>query len=260
MHPLINIAMKAARRAGDLILRSMDRLDTLTITTKSHRDYVSEVDQQAEQEIIRIIRQAYPNHGILAEESGESAGDQFQWIIDPLDGTSNFIHGIPHFAVSIAVKVKDRIEHGLIYDPVRQEIFHASRGEGAKLNDRRIRVTEQTQLTDALMATGFPFRHETQLKKYMLTLNNMVAETGDIRRFGSAALDLAYVAAGRFDGYWEYNLAPWDIAAGAVIVREAGGTVCDPQGQENYLASGNIVAANVKLIKKMLQVINTAEK
>lgn len=257
MHPLLNIAIKAARRAGDIITRGLDRLDTVIISQKQHNDFVTDVDQRAEQTIINIIRQSYPNHGILAEESGSAAGDDYLWIIDPLDGTRNFIHGIPHFCVSIAVKFKERIEIGLIYDPIRQEIFTAARGEGAKLNDHRIRVTERTNIDGAFLATGLPARQLSKHEdKQLATVNAMVQEAADLRRFGAAALDLAYVAAGRFDGYWEFGLCPWDIAAGILLVKEAGGLITDICGQEDYFNNGSIVAANAKLIKKMLRVFS----
>ena len=254
MHPLLNIALKAARRAGDIIMRGLDRLDTVTITQKQPNDFVTDVDQRAEQTIINIIRQSYPNHGILAEESGSEAGDDYLWIIDPLDGTRNFIHGLPHFCVSIAVKCKDRIEIGLVYDPVRQEVFTAARGEGAKLNDRRIRVAERTELNGAFLSTGLPARTQSNSDKQLTILKSLNEESVDLRRLGAAALDLAYVAAGRFDGYWEFGLYPWDIAAGILLVKEAGGLVTDIKGQENYFDNGSIVAANAKLIKKMLRV------
>jgi myo-inositol-1(or 4)-monophosphatase len=255
MHPLLNIATKAARRAGDIIMRGLDRLDTVTITEKQPNDFVTDVDQRAEQTIINIIRQSYPNHGILAEESGNSeTSDDYLWIIDPLDGTRNFIHGLPHFCVSIAVKFKGRIEIGLVYDPVRQEIFTASRGEGAKLNDRRIRVSDRTELNGAFLATGFPARTQSNSDKQLTILKTLNQESVDLRQPGSAALDLAYVAAGRFDGYWEFDLCPWDIAAGILLVKEAGGLVTDIQGQEDYFNNGSVVAANAKLIKKMFRV------
>jgi myo-inositol-1(or 4)-monophosphatase len=259
MNPFINIATKAALSAGKIMARAFERPDLLQVSEKRHNDYVTDVDKRSEQEIIQIIRQYYPSHGILAEESGEITGDEYVWIIDPLDGTTNFVHGIPHFSISIALQYRDRLEVGLVYDPMRQELFTAVRGEGAKLNDKRIRVGEHQQFDTALFATGLPFRHEEFFDVSSKTIKVIAQETGDIRRFGSAALDLAYVAAGRFDGYWEYGLAPWDIAAGILLVKEAGGIVTDPQGAENYFKSGHIVASNMKLIKKVLQAFKSIE-
>jgi myo-inositol-1(or 4)-monophosphatase len=255
MHPLINIAIRASRNAGNIIVRAIERLDVIQITEKQQNDFVREIDQQAEQAIIETIRDAYPNHGILAEESGKQGNDEFVWIIDPLDGTLNYIHGFPHFAVSIAVQQKGRLEHGLIFDPIRQETFTASRGEGARLNDRRIRVSKRAQLQGSLLGTGFPFRQQQQLEPYIKTLQTLMPLASGIRRAGSAALDLAYVAAGRFDGFWEFGLAPWDIAAGAVILQEAGGLISDSQGGENYLTNGEVIAGNPKVFKALLQVI-----
>ena len=202
MQPMLNIAVRAARSAGNIIARSIDRLDQLTVTVKSENDFVSEVDRQAEQEIIHTIRRAYPNHGILGEETGEHAGDDFVWIIDPLDGTTNFLHGFPQFAVSIGIKHKGRMEHAVVYDPLRQELFTASRGGGAQLNDRRIRVSKHAELDAALLGTGFPFKQQHYLDVYLDTFKALFPMTAGIRRAGSAALDLAYVAAGRFDGFW----------------------------------------------------------
>src|SRR3990167_297337 len=252
--PIVNIAVKAARAAGDLIIRSLDRLDTVRITEKKPNDYVTEIDQQAEREIINIIRKAHPHHAILAEESGETAGKEYTWIIDPIDGTRNFIHGFPHFAVSIAIRYKNKIEYGVIYDQMRQELFTASRGKGARLNDRRLRVSKRSQLDDCLLGTGFPFRHSKEaVAAYAKTLVTMIPLCGDIRRGGAATLDLAYVAAGRLDGFWEFGLKPWDIAAGSLMIKEAGGIVCDADGSENYLKSGNIFAGNPKVLKLILK-------
>ena len=220
---------------------------------------MSEVDLQAEQEIINIIHRAYPQHGILAEESGERSSsneDEFQWIIDPLDGTTNFLRGFPHYSVSIALKHKDRLEVGVIYDPFKDELFCAGRGNGASLNDRKIRVSKLTDLEGALLATGFPFRENQNIDRYLKSLKELMLHTSGIRRAGSAALDLAYVAAGRVDGFWEFGLNTWDIAAGALIIQEAGGLVGDTQGGHTHMETGNIVAANAKLFRLILQALN----
>ena len=208
MHPMVNIAIRAARNAGNVITRAMYRLDSIKVAEKSKNDYVSDVDHHAEQEIIKTIRKAYPSHGILAEESGEQQGNEYQWIIDPLDGTTNYLHGFPQFSVSIALKHKDTLEIAVIYDPLRDEIFSASRGQGAQLNDRKIRVSNRSSMNGALLGTGIPFRPEHDLESYLETLKAVIEGTAGIRRAGSAALDLAYVAAGRLDGFWEFGLKP----------------------------------------------------
>jgi myo-inositol-1(or 4)-monophosphatase len=256
-NPIVNIAIRAARAAGNIITRALDRLDTIQVSQKRPNDYVTEIDQKAEQEIIKIIHKAYPSHAILGEESGEIAGDDYTWIIDPLDGTRNFIHGFPQFAVSIAITHKGKIQHGVIYDPLRQELFTASRGKGAQLNDRRIRVSKHHQLADCLLGTGFPYhRSEADIDAYAGAFKAIMPLCGDIRRAGAATLDLAYVACGRLDGFWELGLKPWDIAAGALLIKEAGGLVCDFNGGEDYLNSGNIIAANPKVLKLLLQNLN----
>jgi len=255
MHPMLNIAIRAARSAGNLIIRSLQHVDHLEVTTKSLNDFVTDVDRMAEQEIISAIHKAYPEHAILAEESGTQGESDTVWIIDPLDGTKNFLHGFPHYCVSIAVMVRGRIEHGVIYDPLRDELFTASRGDGAKLNDRRLRVTKRKELTGALLATGFPFKYPDYLIPYMATFNAVFPQVADIRRTGSAALDLAYVAAGRLDGYWEIGLEKWDLAAGALLVEEAGGVVSDFAGDDNYYNTGNIIVGNLRLQKKILDSI-----
>ena len=256
MHPMLNIAVRAARNAGDIIVRHLNRIDQLTVASKERNDFVSEVDRQAENEIIAVIRKAYPDHGILAEESGRHQGnDEFQWIIDPLDGTTNFLHGLPQFAVSIAFKQKGRLDQAVVYDPMRQELFTASRGSGAFLDNRRIRVTKQNTLTGALLGTGFPYKDQRHLDAYLEMFKALIADTAGIRRPGSAALDLAYVAAGRFDGFWEIGLNAWDMAAGVLLVREAGGLVSDFSGGHDFLESGNIVAAAPKLFPLMLRTI-----
>lgn len=254
--PLLNIAVEAARSAGNIIIRAANRLDTVKIAEKRPNDLVTEIDQRAEQEIIAIVRKAFPSHGFICEESGIIEGGDYQWIIDPIDGTRNFIHGFPHYAVSIAVAHKNRIEHGVIYDPNRQELFTASRGKGAHLNERRIRVKDRKRLEECLFGTGFAYRHSD---KSSLTpakiFQSMIALNGDIRRAGAATLDLAYVACGRLDGFWEMGLHIWDIAAGILLVKEAGGMVCDPFGGEDYLKTGNIVAANPAIMRQFLKAI-----
>lgn len=255
MHPLLNIAISAARQAGNIIVRAVDRLDTVQVTAKNKNDFATEIDQLAEQEIIKVIHKAYPQHAILAEESGNHQGNDYLWIIDPLDGTTNFIHGFPHFAVSIAVQYKGRTEHGVIYDPIRQELFTASRGSGAQLNQYRMRVSQRKQLSESLLGTGFPYKDFANFPNYLKMFQSLATQSGGIRRAGSAALDLAYVAAGRLDGFWELDLKIWDIAAGVLLITEAGGLISDTEGRENYLTSGNIVAANPKLLRQMLQAI-----
>jgi myo-inositol-1(or 4)-monophosphatase len=252
MHPLLNIAVRAARRAGEIIVRSLVRLDSLQVSSKGRNDYVSEVDRSAEREIIGFIHKHYPQHAILAEESGASGDCDIQWIIDPLDGTTNFLHGFPVFAVSIAVAQRGRLEIGTIYDPMRQEVFTAVRGAGAQLDNRRIRVSKQRTLEGALLATGFPFRESgTQADIYFATLRALSELTAGIRRPGAAALDLAYVAAGRVDGFWELGLKPWDTAAGTLMIQEAGGRVGTLGGGE-YRLGANIVAGTPKIYDAMI--------
>ncbi len=254
--PLINIGIQAVRAAGNIIVRALDRLDKIQVSEKQPNDYVTDVDQRAEREIISIIRKAHPDHSILGEESGEIDGNDYTWIIDPIDGTRNFIHGFPHFAVSIAITYKGKIEHGITYDPIRQELFTASRGKGAQLNERRIRVSKSKTLNECLLGTGFPYRHSAEaIEAYLGSLKAVLPLSGDVRRAGSATLDLAYVACGRLDGFWEMGLKPWDVAAGSLLVREAGGLVCDFKGAEEYMKNGNIVAANPKILKLLLQQI-----
>ncbi|OGA29465.1 MAG: inositol monophosphatase [Betaproteobacteria bacterium RIFCSPLOWO2_02_FULL_65_24] len=257
MHPLVNIAVKAARRAGAIINRAARDVDALAVTRKRHNDFVTEIDQAAEAAIIEIIRHAYPDHSILAEETGVSDGSnaEYTWIIDPLDGTTNFIHGFPQYAVSIGLKHKDTLAHGVVYDPTRNELFVASRGSGAFLNDRRIRVSRRVKLADALIGTGFPFRDLTGLDEYTAMFSTLVPKVAGIRRPGAAALDLAYVASGRYDGFWEVGLSPWDMAAGALLIQEAGGLVGDFRGESDYLASGRIVAGNPKIFTQLLHTL-----
>ncbi len=261
MQPQTNIALRAARQAGQIMLRAMDRLDALDIQEKRRNDFVSNVDREAESAIVDALHKAYPEHGIVGEEHGESysgsrAGNdtEFTWIIDPLDGTTNYLQGIPHFCISIGLRRGRQLEHGVIFDPLRNEAFIASRGHGAQLNDKRIRVSTRHRLEESVLATGIPpGAIKVHLDTYMETLKEFTATCRGIRRAGSAALDLAYVAAGRVDGFWEFALSPWDIAAGTVIVREAGGFVGSPAGGDGFMESGNIVAANTKVFKLMVQ-------
>ena len=255
MQPILNIAVRAARAAGDLIVRYVDRLDALHVSSKGYNDFVTEVDREAERLIIENIHAAYPDHGILAEESGRSGNDEFQWVIDPLDGTTNFIHGFPQFAVSIALKHKQRLMQAVVFDPLRQEMFTASRGAGAQINERRIRVSKRTALKDALIGTGFPFRDMADLETYITTFRAVVTRTAGVRRAGAAALDLAYVAAGRLDGFWEFGLSEWDVAAGVLLIQESGGIVTEPDGGENYLSSGNIAAGTPKVLRALVQTL-----
>jgi myo-inositol-1(or 4)-monophosphatase len=254
---MLNIAVRAARNAGNIIARYADQVDTLSITEKSHNDFVSEVDKRAEQEIIRTLHKAYPEHGILAEESGTHQGNDYEWVIDPLDGTTNFLYGFPHFAVSIALRHKNRLEQAVVYDPIRDEMFTASRGGGAQLNGKRIRVTNRRGLEGALLGTGIPFREEQMpyMEAYLQMMQALIPGSAGIRRAGSAALDLAYVAAGRLDGFWEIGLNRWDIAAGVLLIEEAGGLISDLTGKETHMQSGDVVAANPRVFKAMLQKI-----
>lgn len=257
MHPIINTATTAARKAADYIQRSAERLDKVKVAEKNPNDFVTQIDQKAEAMIKDIILTAYPDHTIMGEESGLSEGEASDhvWIIDPLDGTTNFIHGYPHYAISIALKVKGRVEYGVIYDPVRQDLFTAVRGRGAQLNQHRLRVANQTKLAGAFLGTGFPYRNKDQLDFYLNTFKDLFSQAAGIRRAGSAALDLAYIAAGRLDGFWEIGLKEWDIAAGVLMIKEAGGLVTDFSGSEEYKHSGNIVAGNPRILKAMLQEI-----
>jgi len=256
---MLNVAIQAARSAGRIIVRFVDRLDTIDVNEKSRNEFVTQVDHLAEQEIIQTIRQKYPNHAILAEESGITEGDEnFLWIIDPLDGTTNFIHGFPQFSVSIALQHRGKLEVGVIYDPLRQELYTATRGQGAQLNSRKIRVSQCKKLNTALIGTGFPYKKNHHFKSYIDTFEAIFPETVGVRRAGSAALDLAYVAAGRLDGFWEISLKEWDMAAGVLLVKEAGGLVGDFHGEDQFMDSGNLVAANSRIYKILLEKIQAS--
>ncbi|HEY6130889.1 MAG TPA: inositol monophosphatase family protein [Halioglobus sp.] len=259
MEPMINIALRAARKAGENIVRASDELHRFEVKAKGVNNFVTEVDINAEREIVYHLQKAYPDHAILGEESGliGNKDAEYRWIIDPLDGTTNFIRGIPHYAVSIACMYRGKIEHAVIVDPVRQEEFTASRGRGAQLNGHRIRVSDLASLDGALLGTGIPFKDhcDDKLAPYSKSLEILASQCAGIRRAGAASLDLAYVAAGRLDAFWEIGLAEWDIAAGVLLVREAGGLVADVDASDNYLDTGNIVCGNPKCFKAVLQVV-----
>ena len=252
---MLTIAVKAARRAGSIINRASLNLDVLTVKHKTFNDLVSEVDRAAEQAIIEVLKYAYPEHAILAEESGPQGDSEYLWIIDPLDGTTNFLHGFPQYAVSIALSHKQTLTQAVVYDPGRNELFTATRGRGAYLNDRRLRVSKRIRLTGALIGTGFPFRELKHLDAYMDMFRDIVKNTAGVRRAGAASLDLAYVAAGRLDGFWEIGLSPWDIAAGNLLIQEAGGLIGDLEGNDGYLDSGNVVGGNPKIFAQLIKIL-----
>ncbi len=253
--PAVNVAVRAARAAGNIILRYMNRLDSLDVVEKQRHDYVSEVDRMAEAEILRELKRAYPRDAFLGEESGKTGNSRNVWVIDPLDGTRNYLRGFPHFSVSIGLLENGEPTLGVIYDPLRDELFTADRGNGAYLNDRRIRVSRRDGLSGALLATGFPYRQRRHLDAQLGMTRALLQEAEDIRRSGSAALDLAYVAAGRFDGFFEIGLNVWDMAAGCVLVREAGGRYCDFVGRDGLPESGHLIAGNVAVAGAMVKAI-----
>jgi myo-inositol-1(or 4)-monophosphatase len=255
MHPMLNIAVKAARRAGNLIHRAADNLYHLTVTKKSHSDYVSEVDRAAEQAIIRTLQEAYPDHAILAEESGTHGESEYVWIIDPLDGTTNFLHGVPQYAVSIALQHKGVLTQAVIYDPTKNDLYTATRGRGAFLNDRRLRVSRRKELADSLIGTGFPYTRFEHLDAYLAIFRDVMQQTAGLRRPGAASLDLAWTAAGRYDAFYETGLKPWDIAAGSLLITEAGGMVSDLRGADGFLNSGHICAGNPVIHAQLLKLI-----
>ena len=258
MNPTLNIAVKAARRAGQIINRASLDVDKLRIDVKQQSDYVTEVDRAAEAAIVEVLRDAYPTHGILAEESGlagTSANSEHQWIIDPLDGTTNFIHGLPQYAISIGLAHRGVVTHAVVYDPNRNEIFTASKGGGAFVNEKRIRVARRVKLEETLIGTGFPYRVFEHIDAYLAIFRDLAQRTAGIRRPGAASLDLAWVACGRMDGFWELGLSPWDIAAGTLLITEAGGLVGDLSGEANYMKTGNIVGGNPKIFSQLLQTI-----
>jgi myo-inositol-1(or 4)-monophosphatase len=257
MHPMLNIAVRAARRAGSIINRAALDGSALEVRSKRMNDFVTKVDHAAEEAIIDTVRKAYPDHAVLAEESGESAagGSEYQWIIDPLDGTTNFIHGFPQYCVSIGIRHRGALAHGVIYDPTKNELFTASKGRGAFLNDRRIRVSKCTRLSEALVGTGFPFREMERIERYAGQMKAIMRGTAGIRRAGAAALDLAYVACGRLDAFWEMGLSAWDMAAGGLMILEAGGLVGNLQGEDGWLESGEIACATPKIYAALLEAL-----
>jgi myo-inositol-1(or 4)-monophosphatase len=255
---MLNIAVKAARAAGAIINRAALDLDLLKVSSKGPNDFVSEVDQAAEQAIIDILLQAYPGHGILAEESGRAHGaknSEYVWIIDPLDGTTNFLHGFPVYAVSIALAHRGQVQQGVVYDPTRNDLFYASRGRGAFLNDRRLRVSKRTRMNEALIGTGFPFRKGDNFKRYVKMFEEVMQNCAGLRRPGAAALDLCYVAAGYYDGFFETGLNPWDIAAGSLMITEAGGLIGNFTGEADYLHQREVVAGTPKVYGQMVQML-----
>ena len=262
-HPFLNTAIEAAHKGGDLIMKYRDRVDSIPVERKARGDYASEIDKACEEVIRAELARRYPDHEILGEEHGKSGGkggnksgdSENVWLIDPIDGTSNYLRGIPHYAISIALSVKGRIEQGVIYDPVRDELFAASRGQGATLNNRRVRVSGRSTLSEAVLGAAFPFRSRRLMPAYMQMFDTLFEQCEDVRRAGAASLDLAYVACGRLDGYWELALKPWDTAAGALLVQEAGGVVMDIAGGDHWLKSGHIIAAPFKLITPMRKAI-----
>ncbi|MFY9327381.1 MAG: inositol monophosphatase family protein [Georgfuchsia sp.] len=259
MHPTLNIAIKAALNAGKIISRASRDISQLTVSTKQQSDYVTEVDRAAEDEIIATIREVYPTHAILAEESGSlegTAGDsEYQWIIDPLDGTTNFIHGFPQYAISIGVAHKGVMTHAVVFDVNRNELFTASKGGGAFLNEKRIRVSKRARLDESLIGTGFPYRVFDHIDAYLAIFRELAQKTAGMRRPGAASLDLAYVACGRLDGFWELGLAPWDMAAGTLLIAEAGGLVGDFSGESDYMNTGNIIGGSPKVFAQLVQII-----
>ncbi len=258
LHPMLNIAIKAARAAGAIINRGSQDLDILKVSSKGPNDFVSEIDQMAEAAIIEILLGAYPGHGILAEESGREHGaknSEFTWIIDPLDGTTNFLHGFPAYAVSIALAWRGVVQQAVVYDPTRNDLFYASRGRGAFLNDKRLRVSKRIRLADSLIGTGFPFRKGDNFQRYLKMFESVMQACAGLRRPGAAALDLCYVAAGWYDGFFETGLSPWDIAAGSLIITEAGGLVGNFTGDADFMYQREVVAGNPKVYGQLVTLL-----
>ncbi len=255
MHPLLNTAVKAARRAGKVIMRYASQLDRLNVENKGRNDFVSQVDREAEAEIIDVLHRAYPDHAILAEETGRQGKSEFLWIIDPLDGTTNYLHGYPQFAVSIGLYHQDRATQAVVFDPLKNELYTATRGAGAQLNDRRMRVSGVTRMDAALLATGFPYKSMDQLEVWIDTFRTLLPRVSGVRRAGAASLDLAHVACGRLDGFWEFGLSPWDMAAGCLLIEEAGGLVSDFGGGQGFLESGHVIGGTPKIYNELLSLI-----
>ena len=259
MHPMLNTAIKAARRAATVINRASFDLDRVVVTEKQHNDFVTDVDQAAEQAIIEVLSKAYPDHAFLAEESGASANshdeNEYQWIIDPIDGTTNFIHGFPQYCISIALAHRGVVTQAVIYDPVRNDLFTATKGAGAYLNEKRIRVTKLDRISNALLGTGYVAGSARALDEYLKMYAIMGERSQGVRRAGSAALDLAYVACGRLDGFYEKGLKPWDIAAGALMITESGGIVGEFSGESDYLYKGDVIAASPKIFGQMITLL-----
>ena len=263
LHPMINVAIKAARTAGNIINRAALDIESVRVSQKKANDFVTEVDHAAEQAIIETLLTAYPGHGILAEESGSEHGakdSEFVWIIDPLDGTTNFIHGLPVYCVSIALAVKGKIEQAVVYDPSRNDLFTATKGRGAYMNDRRIRVSKRTQLNESLISTGFPFRQGDNFNQYLQMMGDVMQRTAGLRRPGAAALDLAYVAAGYTEGFFELGLQPWDVAAGSLLVTEAGGLVGNFTGEADFLEQHEILAGSPRIYGQMVTMLGKYSK
>lgn len=259
MNPILNTAFKAARKAGDMMIRASNNLSAIKVDSKAFNDFVSDIDRMSESILIEALKEAYPQHKITTEESGShgKARAEYEWIIDPLDGTTNYLHGHPQFAISMALLHKGVLQEALVYAPERNDLYLASRGKGALLNDRRIRVSNRIELNQCLIGTGFPVVDQSMMDTYLAILKDFLSKTAGARREGAASLDLCALATGRFDGFFEFNLKPWDIAAGALIAKEAGAIVTDMQGEQNWLDSGDIVAANPKVLAQMLQIIGT---
>ncbi|HEY9100729.1 inositol monophosphatase family protein [Chitinimonas sp.] len=255
MHPMLNTAVKAARRAASVIQRASNNLDLLRVERKEHNSFVTEVDRAAEKAIVDTLLEAYPTHAILAEEGGARGSNDYTWIIDPLDGTTNYLHGVPQYCISIALEHRGQISQAVVYDPNRNDLFTATRGAGAFLNDRRIRVSKTKEMADSLICTGFPYSDFSRLDRYMGQLKDVVQKSAGVRRPGAAALDLAYIACGRYDGFWELGLQPWDIAAGSLLVLEAGGLITDLNGEGGYLESGDVVAGTPRVFAQLLQTL-----
>lgn len=255
MHPILNVAVKAARLAGKTISQNAYLVDRMEFDRKDSRDYVTEIDRQAEGQIVEVIRKAYPDHSIVAEEGSRVSGNDVQWIIDPLDGTTNYMHNVPQYSVSIAVRERDKLQHAVVFEPLSGELYTASRGRGAHLNDRRIRASKTHRLEHCLIGTGFPFRETDQVDAWIRVFKELAKKTSGIRRPGSAALDLAYVAAGRYDGFWESGLKSWDMAAGVLLIEEAGGMVSDFEGGKRYLDTGQVIAANHEIFEELQDIV-----